>query len=529
MSRGGNLKASVLILAAVLIGSGCSTTKTTASVRALKPSEAEELLALQAARQKPAEGEPVMDPARIESHADSLALRGEWSTALYQYGRALGLASDADKPRLRAKLGECSLKAGMFVPAEGIFAELAAVDPEQASAWQGLGLARFGQGKLEQAAQDLTRAVALDAGLWRAYNALGIIHNRRQQPDAAVASFRAAIRQHPELAALYNNLGLAYMLKQDWTQAEASLRQALRLKPDYALAANNLGLVLARQGRSNDALRAFETAEGQARAHHNLGVVMAWQGDLNRAADHFRQAVNSMPRYYPLADRHLEQVEEVLGRAPGAEPQAGRVSHQLAPAREWPVVERPEPRGEPRSPAPLIPPPAPRWPAPPPGANLAPLPMTDAPALAPAAVAAVEQPRLAPGPKPQAVAVMAAAQPREPAPARTSREGKDKPRPAAKAVAGAAPALAAPAPPEPSAKVVAAIQMEAQPAARRVSYDHEPASMAYRDASRQTREGLPEGFVGFVTEKDKAHLVKGVIVSQDGGFDRLEGHLGGVR
>lgn len=521
MSRAGNLTACALILAAVFIASGCSTTQTAASVRALKPSEAEELLALQAARQKPAEGEPVMDPTRIEAHADGLALQGEWSSALYQYGRALGLAAEADKPRLRAKLGESSLKAGMFVPAEGLFAELAAANPRDAQAWQGLGLARFGQGKLDQAAQDLAKAAALEASLWRAHNALGIIHNRQGQPDAAVVSFRAAIRQRPELPALYNNLGLAYMLKKDWTQAEASLRQALRIKPDYALAANNLGLVLARQGRSTDAFRAFETAEGQAKAHHNLGVVMAWQGDLPRAADHFRQAVNVMPRYYPLADRHLEQIEEMLGRNPGVESLADKISHQPAPARQWPVVERPEPRDQPRSPAPLIPPPAPRWPTPPPGADLAPLPMTDTPPALLAPGAAVEPPRLAPGPKPPAAAARAAAEYRDLAPAGGGHKSQDRPRPAAKAVASS--------PQQPAVRVVAAIQMDEQPAARRVSYDHQPASQAYRDASRQTRESLPIGFVGFIAEQDKAHLVKGVIVGQDGGFDRLEGHLGGGR
>ncbi|MFH1057345.1 MAG: tetratricopeptide repeat protein, partial [Pseudomonadota bacterium] len=386
MTRAGKFKAGFFIIAAALFCSGCATSQTTASVRSLKPSEAEELLALQAARQKPAEGEPVLDPARIEAHADGLALRGEWSTALFQYGRALGLAAEADKSRLRAKLGESSLKAAMFVPAEGFFAELVQAKAADASAWQGLGLARFGQGKLEPAAADLIKAVALDARLWRAHNALGIIANRQGRPDAAVVSFRAAIRLRPELPALYNNLGLAYMLKNDWTQAEASLRQALRLQPDYALAANNLGLVLARQGRTADALRAFEAAEGQARAHHNLGVVMAWQGDLARAADQFRQAVNSMPRYYPLADRHLDQVEEMLGRRPdlagaagGSEAPAAKVAYQ--PAGGWPVVERGQPREEPRSPAPLIPRKSPDWSA------------TTTPA-------ASEAPRLAPGPKP---------------------------------------------------------------------------------------------------------------------------------
>lgn len=466
-------------LAALCLGlAGCSTTQTTAGLRALKPHEAEELLALQAARTKPAEGKVLMDPAQVETHADALAMQGQWSAALYQYGRALTLAQEPDKPRLRAKLGEASLKAGLFAPAEAVFAELVKASPRDAALWQGLGLARFGQGRLDQARADLTKAVELDPDLWRSQNALGIIHNRQGRSDLALPCFRAAIKVRPDLPALYNNLALSHILRQEWPQAETHLRQALGLAPDYALAANNLGLVLAKQGRDREALRAFAAAEGQAGAHNNLGVVMAWRGQYDQAARQFRQAVDAMPRFYPLADRHLEQVEERLGRSPdqprppAADPASTR--------GQWPVLER---RAIPEEPPAMSPP---VWP---PSAQP---PSSSPPAIAPGPVSSLpDPPALAPSAKPAALAF-------KPAPISASspidsRQVKGRELVATLAVA-----------------------------------ERRPASQEYRDRSRQLRQRLPEGFVGFVAEKNEAHLVKGVIVGQNGVLDRLEGDGGGL-
>ncbi len=483
MNRASKRLLTCLGLAALCLGlSGCSTTQTAAGLRALKPHEAEELLALQAARTKPAEGHLITDPARVEAHADGLARQGQWSAALYQYGRALTLAEEADKPRLRAKVGEASLKAGMFAPAEAVFAELIKTSPREASLWQGLGLARFGQGQLDQARADLTQAVALDPGLWRAQNALGIVHNRQGRPGEALPCFRAALQARPDLPALYNNLALSHILRQEWPQAEAQLRQALRIAPDYALAANNLGLVLAKQGRDREALRVFAAAEGQAGAHNNLGVVMTWRGQYDQAARHFRQAVDAMPRFYPLADRHLEQIEERLGRPPD---QSSAPLADPASARGgWPVLERgaaPEERPavvQPRFPAPpAFAPPA--EPSPPPQPTAAPGPVSfhSEPAV------------LAPPVKPAALAFQRA-------PIRTASL-KDSSL-------------------EKSRALAATLAVD----------ERRPASLAYRDRSRQLRQSLPEGFVGFVAEKHEAHLVKGVIVGQDGGLDRLEGNGG---
>lgn len=236
--------------------------------------------------------------------ADFTASQGNWETAIHEYGRALSLAADKYKLRLRVKSAELCLKSHMYVLAETRFAELSACEPGNAVYMQGLGLARFAQDRLDQAKADLQQAVGQNPQLWRAYNALGIIANRQRRP-----------------------------------QRLEHFRKTLARDQGYRLATNNLGLVLAKQGRTPEALRAFEKGAGPAQAHYNMGVLLAQQGQYNQTAQKFRQAVETMPRYYPLAGRHLEQIGRRLLQQPTVWHSSSAITWPAG--QELPRVERP--------------------------------------------------------------------------------------------------------------------------------------------------------------------------------------------
>lgn len=495
-----------LALAAGLgLAAGCASNQAT-TMRGLTRGEARELLALQAQRENAGQGQPQNDPAQVEAMADSLALRGEWSAAIHEYGRVLSLVKDEDKHRLRAKSAELCLKARMFVPAEGLFDGLSQAEPQNPLYLQGLGLARFSQDKLDQAREDLSRAVAMEPRLWRAHNALGIIANRQRRPAQALGHFQQALALEPRLPALYNNQALSQMLLKDWPRAEESLRQALALDPGYSLAANNLGLVLARQGRSGEALRAFERGSGAAQAHNNLGVVLAQQGRYNQAANHFRQALETMPRHYPLAGRHLEQVGQRLGGQPAALP--------AGPAPAWPAgqelprVERAWP------PAALAPPPED-------GLRVAPMSYQpqDDPGARPARRGPMADPWREQGHnRPSFGPPLPMTETPEPAGQAALLAPEPKPRPLSRPAREVEPPAPAPAP----APVAASLSVK--PRATRSA--GAAASAEPVERSRPLRQGLPVGFVGVVTEKDETHLVEGVRVGQDGLLHRVQGHPG---
>ncbi|CAO0820705.1 exported hypothetical protein [Desulfarculales bacterium] len=162
-----------LILACDLLLATVCASNQAVTVRGLNRGEARELLAAQAQRDKSSGDKAVVDPAQVEAIADHAASRGNLAVAIQEYGRALSLAQDKDKPRLQAKSAELCLKSHMFVPAGTIFADLYAGDPQNPMFLQGLRLARFAQDKLDEApGRPGARAVGLSPQLWRFHNAL---------------------------------------------------------------------------------------------------------------------------------------------------------------------------------------------------------------------------------------------------------------------------------------------------------------------------------------------------------------------
>jgi tetratricopeptide (TPR) repeat protein len=248
-------------------------------------------------------------PFSLEVKGDRQAGTGDWLSAAFHYNRALPLAGEKDKPRLLAKMAQTYLRGQQWAQAEAAFNTLTESKPDDASAWQGLGLARLALSQPDPAQVALTRALALNPKLWPSLNGLGILANWQGQPRQAQGYFEKALLLEPNSAVLHNNRGLSFLLQDLLERAEASFRRALALNPNYPLAANNLGLALTRQGKDREALLAFGRAVGQAEAHNNLGCLMAWQGKLPEAAEQFRTAQRSKPNYYDLATRHLSQVQ----------------------------------------------------------------------------------------------------------------------------------------------------------------------------------------------------------------------------
>ncbi len=93
-----------------------------------------------------------------------------------------------------------------------------------------------------------------------AWNALSVVAVRSGFPELALERAKHALELDRRNPVYLNNLGVAYGELGLFDDSEQALRRALKAKPAYAEGHFNLGKVLHKQGRRDDALRAYERA-----------------------------------------------------------------------------------------------------------------------------------------------------------------------------------------------------------------------------------------------------------------------------
>jgi serine/threonine-protein kinase len=198
-------------------------------------------------------------------------------------------------PARRRLLAEAEAEARKAVA----LAESSGRHPGYAQAYNNLGLALRGQGRLEEAVAAYRKAVALAPGYALAHNNLGVALERQGHRDQALACYRTAIRLDPAYAQAHDNLGLALRARGEPEQAALAHRAALAHDPRSAEAHNNLGSCLSQLGRLDEAIACYRKAvrlrPGSAQLHNNLGVALDRQGRLDEAVLAYRRALRIEP------------------------------------------------------------------------------------------------------------------------------------------------------------------------------------------------------------------------------------------
>ncbi len=151
------------------------------------------------------------------------------------------------------------------------------------------------QGDLHGAIEQYEKAVLADPRLTEAYNRLGIIYQKAGRLDTAAEMYRRGLKADPNSAMLHNNLGFCYLAQNKLDAAERALRQALANNPAFKRARMNLGIVLARAGRLNESVVAFEQVTTTDIAHYNVGVICLDLGRLDEAENALERALAINP------------------------------------------------------------------------------------------------------------------------------------------------------------------------------------------------------------------------------------------
>ena len=192
-------------------------------------------------------------------------------------------------------------QAGRLQPAEQIYRQILAVEPNHADAWHLLGVIARQVGKYGIAVEYIGRAIGLKADVAAFHINLGNVFKEQGNLGEAVACYRRALDLNPEFTEAHNNLGVAFKEQGHLDEAVACYRRALALKPNYAEAHNNLGVAVKDQGKPEEAVacwrHALELNPDYAEAHSNLGNVLKDQGKPKEAVACYRRALELKPDF----------------------------------------------------------------------------------------------------------------------------------------------------------------------------------------------------------------------------------------
>jgi Flp pilus assembly protein TadD len=237
--------------------------------------------------------------------------RGDLSRAVLAYFEAARLAPDDPTAHHRLAWLELDVEPAR---AERSFGKLIEAEPERASLWLGLGLARLARSDLDRAVVALQRSLDLAPDSVGVFIALGAANDRLGRHKEAQDYFRRGLEIEPEHPQLLSNLAVSYLLDDQPKQAEIVLRRAAAVDPSNPIVLNNLGLAVGLQSRYEEALTLFRRSGDEQSAQNNLGYVYYLMRRLPDALRCYEQALLLRGDHTQNVLRNLETAQSTLER-----------------------------------------------------------------------------------------------------------------------------------------------------------------------------------------------------------------------
>jgi Flp pilus assembly protein TadD len=175
--------------------------------------------------------------------------------ALRQYADVWGKRFEADpKSKANALNYARALRAlTRYQEAVAVLREAAVMRPQDEEVLGAYGKALADDGRLQEAAEVLSRAHSPERPNWSILNAQGSVADQLGDHAHAQAYYAAALKIVPDEPTVLSNLGLSYAMSKQLGEAEETLRRASNQpKADFRVR-QNLALVLALQGKFQEA------------------------------------------------------------------------------------------------------------------------------------------------------------------------------------------------------------------------------------------------------------------------------------
>lgn len=198
-----------------------------------------------------------LDPGYLEAHArigDYYAQQNDAALAETAYRAAFDI--DPEEPDAFSGLGLFLIGQERLEEAEALFQEAYRHAPESPEALVGLAEIYAKREDRSPEVEDLlTRALAIDPENRTALNGLGLAHLLQGRGVEAEALFNQALEGRPDQPMVINNLALAYKAQRRFPDAIEAFRRALEIDPMNAEAHMNLGSGLLQMGEYREGWR----------------------------------------------------------------------------------------------------------------------------------------------------------------------------------------------------------------------------------------------------------------------------------
>ena len=216
-------------------------------------------------------------------------------------------------------IGNLLVREGKISEAADYFSRAIAIRSDYAEAQNGMGEILANQQKTTEAIYWFKRAIRANPNYVETYLNLGFLQQNQGEIDAAMANYQKAANLEPDGPADYFNRANTAAALYRWDEVIACLRAIIKAKPDFWQAHYMLGIELAANEKTEEAQREFAEAVHYrpdfAPAHLYLGATLAAQKKPDQALAEFRTVLQLDPAN-SSAQQQIETIETTLHHNP---------------------------------------------------------------------------------------------------------------------------------------------------------------------------------------------------------------------
>jgi tetratricopeptide (TPR) repeat protein len=209
------------------------------------------------------------------------------------------LSMDPQNAEAYQFLGLALYSNGQYGAAVHAFIESLARDASNVDTYYDMGITLHADGNVHAAIAAYRQALHLNPAFWQAHSNLALILHEQDKLDEAIAEYREAKRLAPEEASVRNNLGNTYCDKGDFDAAILELRELYRQHPEWEQGHSCLARAYMSKKNYGSAIDELQLAVRQnptgSAEHRVLGEALLLDDKLEEGVRELRLAVTLNP------------------------------------------------------------------------------------------------------------------------------------------------------------------------------------------------------------------------------------------